>query len=200
MTRAVYARMTMISIRILPFFVIAVVSLAQTPESAVRLAGTQLRTLTSAKIGQRYELLISLPAGYEKSGESYPVLYVLDGWHFPLMTFMQENNVYSKRMRPVIIVNVSHGGGDYMALRARDFTPTKTPQYPNSGGAAVFLDFLEHELIPFVDRTWRTIPTDRGLLGHSFGGVFAHYRRESIIAMGKTETRGPRPSPHHLSR
>jgi hypothetical protein len=54
------------------------------------------------------------------------VLYVLDGWHFPLMAFIQQNNVYSKRMRPVIIVNVSHGATGYMALRARDFTPTRT--------------------------------------------------------------------------
>ena len=82
------------------------------------LADTQQRTLTSAKIGQRYELLVSLPAGYAKSGQSYPVLYVLDAWHFPLMAFIQENNVYSKRMRPVIIVNVSHGATDYGAARA----------------------------------------------------------------------------------
>jgi hypothetical protein len=76
-------------------------------------------------------------------------------------------------MRPVIIVNVSKGATDHMALRARDFTPTRTPREANSGGAAAFLDFLEHELIPFVDRTWRTMPSDRGLLRHSYGGLFA---------------------------
>ena len=101
------------------------------------------------------------------------MVYVLDGWHFPLMTFIQQNNVCSKRMSPVIIVNVSHGQTGYMALRARDFTPTKTPREASSGGAAAFLDFLEHELIPFVDHTWRSVPADRGLLGHSYGGLFA---------------------------
>ncbi len=161
----------------------AVVSQAQVQESAVRLADTQQRTLTSAKIGQRYELLVSLPAGYAKSGRSYPVLYVLDGWHFPLMAFIQENNVYSKRMREVIIVNVSHGDTGYMALRARDFTPTRTPEEANSGGAPAFLDFFEHELIPYVDRTWRTVPTDRGLLGHSYGGLFAIYALEQRPAL-----------------
>jgi predicted alpha/beta superfamily hydrolase len=64
----------------------------------VSLADTQRRTLTSGRIGQRYELLVSLPAGYAKSGQSYPVLYVLDDWHFPLMALIQENNIYSKRM------------------------------------------------------------------------------------------------------
>jgi hypothetical protein len=183
MTRAVYDRRIMTTIRILFFLLAAVVSRAQTPESEVSLADTQQRTLTSAKIGQRYELLVSLPAGYAKSGESYPVLYVLDGWHFPLMAFIQQNNVYSKRMRPVIIVNVSHGATGYMALRARDFTPTRTAREANSGGAAAFLDFLEHELIPFVDRTWRTMPTDRGLLGHSYGGLFAIYALEQRPAL-----------------
>jgi predicted alpha/beta superfamily hydrolase len=175
----------MTTVRILLFLLTAVVSWAQIPESAVSLADTQQRTLTSAKIGQRYELLVSLPPGYATSGQSYPVLYVLDGWHFPLMAFIQENNVYSKRMRPVIIVNVSHGGTDYMALRARDFTPTRTPKEANSGGAGAFLDFLEHELIPFVDRTWRTVPTDRGLLGHSYGGLFAIYALEQRPALFK---------------
>ena len=178
MTRAFYDRWVMTTIHIFVFLLTAFVSRAQTPESAVSLADTQQRTLTSAKIGQRYELLVSLPAGYAKSGQSYPVLYVLDGWHFPLMAFIQENNVYSKRMRPVIIVNVSHGATDYMTLRARDFTPSRTLQEANSGGAAAFLDFFEHELIPFVDRTWRTMPTDRGLLGHSYGGLFAIYALE----------------------
>ncbi len=77
------------------------------------------------------------------------MLYILDGWHFPLMTFLQNNNVYSKRMPPVIMVNVSYGSTpDVMALRARDFTPTKTSRETTSGSAAAFLDFLEHEVIP----------------------------------------------------
>jgi predicted alpha/beta superfamily hydrolase len=65
-----------------------------------------------------------------------------------------------------------------MTLRARDFTPTRTSGDPNSGGAPAFLDFLEHELIPFIDRTYRTNTSDRGLLGHSLGGLFALYALE----------------------
>jgi hypothetical protein len=111
----VYDRRTMTAARILILLLLTPVVLpAQT--SGVSLADTQRRTLTSGRIGQRYELLVSLPEGYAKSGQSYPVLYVLDGWHFPLMAFIQENNVYSKRMRPVIIVNVSHGATDHNLL------------------------------------------------------------------------------------
>jgi hypothetical protein len=151
---------------------------AQSNASAVTLAHTEQRIITSTKIGQRYDLLVSVPEDYQTSGKAYPVLYVLDGWHFPLMAFLQNNNLYSNRMPPVIIVNVSHGDKNYMALRARDFTPTKTSQEATSGGASSFLDFFERELIPFVDHTYRTVSTDRALLGHSYGGLFALYALE----------------------
>jgi predicted alpha/beta superfamily hydrolase len=72
-------------------------------------------------------------------------------------------------------------------VRARDFTPTKTSREATSGGAAAFLDFLEHEVIPFVDRTYRTIPSDRGLLGHSYGGLFAIYALEQTAGAFSTD-------------
>lgn len=45
---------------------------------------------------------------------------------------------------------------------------------PGGGGAETFLSFLANELLPFVDRTYRTRPY-RLLIGHSFGGLFAIY-------------------------
>lgn len=166
-------------------FLVGVTALvAQRPGPPVTLSDTKQRTITSSKIGRRYDLFISLPENYNTSNRSYPVLYVLDGWHFPLMAFIQENNIYSKRMAPVIIVNVGHSPAkDAMTLRARDFTPTKTSGDPNSGGAPAFLDFLEHELIPLIDRTYRTSTSDRGLLGHSLGGLFAIYALEQRPAL-----------------
>ncbi len=157
------------------------VSLAQTPAPPVAISDTEQRTIRSEKIGRPYDLFISLPENYSTTKQSYPVLYVLDGWHFPLMAFLQENNIYSKRMAPVIIVNIAQSpASDAMNLRAADFSPTPIPQYlgGGGGGAAMFLDFLEHELIPFIDHTYRTNPADRGLLGHSMGGKFALYALE----------------------
>jgi predicted alpha/beta superfamily hydrolase len=159
----------------------AAAAFAQTPAPPVTLAGTEQRTITASKIGRPYDLFISLPENYSTSKQSYPVLYVLDGWHFPLMAFLQENNIYSQRMPPVIIVNIGQSpASDAMALRAQDFSPTSIPQSlgGGGGGAAAFLDFLEHELIPFIDRAYRTNPSDRGLLGHSMGGKFALYALE----------------------
>jgi hypothetical protein len=64
--------------------------------------------------------------------------------------------------------------------RTRDMTPTHTLERPEgtddtlatSGGADVFLRFLVEELIPTIDRAYRTQPY-RILVGHSFGGLFA---------------------------
>jgi predicted alpha/beta superfamily hydrolase len=166
------------------FLVGVAASLAQKLPPPVTLSDTEQRAITSSKIGHHYDLFISLPENYKTSNQSYPVLYVLDGWHFPLMAFIQQNNIYSKRMAPVIIVNVGHSPAkDAMSLRDRDFSPTRIPQYPNSGGGPAFLDFLEHELIPFIDRTYRTNTSDRGLLGHSMGGLFALYALEQRPAL-----------------
>lgn len=172
----------------LPRLLIPVLLLSSTLVAAdrvdpVALENTEHRTVRSEKIGQTYDLFVSLPAGYAASGQNYPVLYVLDGWHFPLMTALQNNNRFSERMRPVIIVNIGHGAAGYMPLRARDFTPTHDDREATSGGAAAFLDFLEREIIPLVDRTYRTDPADRGLLGHSYGGLFALYALEDRPAL-----------------
>ena len=43
---------------------------------------------------------------------------------------------------------------------------------PGNGGADAFLSFIEGELIPFVDKTYRARPY-RVLAGHSLGGLFA---------------------------
>ncbi len=152
---------------------------AQKPAPRVYIANTEQRTIASSKIGRRYDLFMSLPQNYATSKQSYPVLYVLDGWHFPLMAFIQDNSAFSGRMPPVIIVNVGQSPArDAMTLRARDFTPMAEPQKPNSGGGPAFLDFLENELIPFIDATYRTNRSDRGLLGHSLGASFALYALE----------------------
>jgi len=163
------------------FLVGVAASPAQAPAPPVTLAHTEQRTITASKIGRSFDLFISLPENYYTAKQTYPVLYVLDAWHFPLMAFLQDNNVYSKRMPPVIIVNIGQSpASDTMALRAQDFSPTPIPQSlgGGGGGAAAFLDFLEHELIPFIDRTYRTNPSDRALLGHSMGGKFALYALE----------------------
>ena len=151
---------------------------AKPPE--VALENTEARSIASKIEGRTYGLLVALPDGYAESTRSYPVLYVLDGWHFPLVYFLAEEGVYSKKIPHLIVVTLDHGAGQkprgtVMDLRRLDFTPTKVPGDDYSGGADKFLAFMEEELIPYVDATYRTDRTDRALLGHSYGGLFAIY-------------------------
>ena len=62
--------------------------------------------------------------------------------------------------------------------RGRDLTPTEVQvdffsgdsiQFDNGGGG-LFLDFIEQELIPYIDDNYPTQPY-RTFVGHSFGGL-----------------------------
>jgi predicted alpha/beta superfamily hydrolase len=154
---------------------------ADTKPPEVALENTEARSIASKSVGRTYGLLIALPDGYADSGKSYPVLYVLDGWHFPLVEYLAAESAYTKKMPQLIVVTLDHDGnsmeshGRVMDLRRLDFTPTKVPGDDYSGGADKFLAFMKDELIPYVEATYRTDKRDRGLLGHSYGGLFAIY-------------------------
>src|SRR5262245_3815171 len=162
------------------------VAWAQTTPPRVAFEHSAQHSVTSKATGRTYEVMVSLPADYEASGKKYPVLYALDGWHFPLLAFIQRNSIYTKRMPPVIVVVIGHGHPpDLNAVREQDFLgPISQPKDASnekadslggkqdsptsqmkgiSGHAERFLTFLEGELIPFIELQYRTIPSDRAL-------------------------------------
>lgn len=123
---------------------------------------------------------VSLPASYEISSQHrYPVLYVLDAEaNFNIAASMVDfmsfgtygNNTQIPELIVVAIANTN---------RIRDMTPTHSKKgqdgrtstrYDASGGADPFLDFLEKELVPNIDATYRTLP-HRTLAGHSLAGL-----------------------------
>jgi Putative esterase len=59
--------------------------------------------------------------------------------------------------------------------RTRDYTPTNVREMAGGGGAAAYLAFLKTELIPLIERRYRADSAQRGLGGHSLGGLFATY-------------------------
>ncbi len=60
--------------------------------------------------------------------------------------------------------------------RAKDMWPTNTAYYPepNIPGAKVFLDFIEEELIPYIEDNYQT-SQERVICGQSLSGVFVLY-------------------------
>jgi predicted alpha/beta superfamily hydrolase len=109
--------------------------------------------------------------------DRYPVLYLLDAeTHFHYASGIADFLAQDDRMPNMLLVGIVSGD---MARRTHDLTPPSTAETdnrfsPGNGGADAFLSFLADELIPFVDKTYRTRPY-RLLFGHSFGGLFGVY-------------------------
>ena len=144
----------------------------------VTIAGTQLQKLHSSLLNRDFELYINLPRFYSDTTRKFPVVYLLDGqWDFPLVMSIYGEQYYDGFVPGAIIVGITWGGDhpDYDSLRAMDLTPYHSNQLPQSGNAANFLKFIKHEVIPFVEKNYRTDNTNRALMGSSFGGLFTLY-------------------------
>jgi predicted alpha/beta superfamily hydrolase len=150
-------------------------------------------TIKSGYNNKFYQLYVSLPKNYSTADTvRYPVLYVLDG-KFSFTSFYSIRQVLElgKEIKDVIIVAIEDSlqtDADWLADRYYDFTPSSVPQSDTqwskmmslpegklkSGGAALFLSTLQNDMIPFIDSHYKT-NADRGLSGHSLGGLFAGY-------------------------
>lgn len=123
--------------------------------------------LNSKILSEPREIMISLPEDYNATSTTYPVHILLDGEQ------NIEHAVASSRMLAkwaglpqAIIVGIASTN------RVRDFTPSRDSNYsPDSGGASKFAQFIEKEVMTFVDGHYRTHPY-RILTGHSLGGLF----------------------------
>ncbi len=119
---------------------------------------------------------VRTPHGYESGKDVFPVLYLTDGpAHINEIGNSIDFLVNNGRMPPLIVVGIANTD------RTRDLTPTRadekhddgTVQHdPTSGGADRFLDFIQTELMPEIDKRYRTAPY-RIFAGHSFGGLLA---------------------------
>lgn len=152
------------------------------------LPNTEVHRLHSSLTGADYELFIAIPAGYRKSAKTYPVVYMLDAdYSFALTRNVVQHFVEREDLPPMILVAIAYPGAatnrdTYKMSRTRDYTPVYAPdggygaEYQKvSGGAETFRAFIATELVPSIERRYRADPTDRTIIGHSYGGLFATY-------------------------
>ncbi|MCM3877614.1 MAG: alpha/beta hydrolase-fold protein [Thermoanaerobaculia bacterium] len=159
--------------KLLAAFVIVFATFATFAPSAAN-AGTPLVAgerlgLPSKVMGEERTLFVSVPDSYARTTRRYPVLYLTDAEtqfeHTSATARFLARNFF---MPEVIVVGVTNTD------RTRDLSPSRDPKFPTSGGADRFLDFLEKELVPFVESGYRTAPY-RIFAGHSAGGNFAFH-------------------------
>ncbi len=133
-------------------------------------------TIHSEILNEDRKLEIYLPKSYGKSDKTYPVLYLLDSFYnFSHAVGTVEYLFLNQLIPEMIIVGIRN------TRRNRDLTPY-SPELSKkhqerlglTGGADKFIDFLDKELIPHVERTYRAAPY-RTIVGHSLGGLFNVY-------------------------
>lgn len=138
-------------------------------QQAGELSIGSLQTFKSSILNEERPIIISLPKGYDTAKVRYPVLYLTDGlqniWH-TIGTL--EVLTRTGGAPPMIVVGIESTN------RIRDFTPSVSENHPGSGGGKRFLEFIEKELIPYIDTHYRTHPF-RVLEGHSLGGLFTAF-------------------------
>ena len=126
----------------------------------------------SVSLNEDRTIMISLPEGYNSSSKKYPVLYLVDGqWYFNHA--VQAAGWLSSKDNAVIPQTIVVGIPT-KENRERDLTPTRTEDHKLGGGADKLYNFIKEELIPFIDKNYRTY-NFRILGGASLGGLFVMY-------------------------
>jgi predicted alpha/beta superfamily hydrolase len=131
-------------------------------------------TIKSTVLGEDRRIIVRTPANYETNKVTYPVMYMTDGdAHIAHTSGSIDFLARNGRMSELILVGIPNTD------RTRDLSPSKpsttgatgAPQFPTAGGADKFLQFIETELIPEINKRYRVTPY-KILAGHSLGGMF----------------------------
>lgn len=138
--------------------------------------------LQSEAMNETRQYAVHLPPSYyENEDKLYPVLYVLDGYDTRMRGvggLIESLSYYDlgQQIPEFIIVAIPNTN------RTRDLIPTKTDLIfngqvldklaDNSGGADTFATFMREELFLLIEANFRA-SKQRGILGMSFGGLFA---------------------------
>lgn len=109
-----------------------------------------------------------------EAGKAFPVLYLLDGEnHFHIISSYIDYLSHWKVIPKTIVVGIISND------RRKDLTPTHSLRnfdgeidstYQTTGGNEQFLQFIQHELMPYIEANYKTSPY-KILAGHSFGGI-----------------------------
>ena len=130
----------------------------------------------SSILKESREIYIHVPETYNPDGKTkYPVAYILDGELF-LTPLTVVNQFYTGGFMPeMVLVGISNSKN-----RLRDLTTSPVaelygmPASEKNGEAENFTQFIEKELIPFVEKNY-PVTSYRTLIGHSYGGLFTMY-------------------------
>jgi predicted alpha/beta superfamily hydrolase len=128
-------------------------------------------SIYSTTLNENRKFIVKLPKGYNESDKTYPVIYRLDG---DLDLFTEtvgtiNRLTYMDELIPEMIVVMIENTN-----RNRDMMPTKTSFFKSEPGAENFKLFIEKELIPHIENTYKTT-NEKLLCGQSLSAIFTLY-------------------------
>ena len=134
---------------------------------------TTIDTLFSKTLDEYRAFWVKLPENYDfNNDQKYPVVYLLDGISLQNSLETVYDNYWGHYLPYMILVGISN-----RTNRTRDLTTSKVNMRrgssfkKESGGAENFTEFIENELIPYIDNKYRSLG-HRTLIGHSYAGLF----------------------------
>lgn len=130
-------------------------------------------TLQSKHVGEERTINVWTPQGYKSNTDSLMVLYMPDGGikeDFPHIANTLNDLIKAKKIPPVILVGIEN------TQRRKDLTGPTTVEKdkeiaPVVGGAEQFRAFIKEELMPEVNKRYRTT-NKKGIIGESLAGLF----------------------------
>jgi uncharacterized protein len=134
-------------------------------------------TLHSAVLDEDRIVFISTPPSYNRDSQRrFPVLYLTDGqFNFDdarASAGFLSRNVVVPQMIVVGVTTIKDRTRDLYSTKADFKFGKRTTPFPTSGNGDHFLEFIQSELIPWVEGNYRTNSL-RVFAGHSAGGNFA---------------------------
>src|SRR5690606_183141 len=125
---------------------------------------------SSKKLGETRKLKIQLPRNYETNTEKrYPIVLVLDGdYLFEPVAGNVDYFSYWEDMPESIVVGIVQGNSRY------DDCDYDSQNFVPEGKGADFFEFIGLELIPHIDKKYRTAKFIIGV-GHDFTANFLNY-------------------------
>lgn len=125
----------------------------------------------STILKQDRRFMVDLPENYHDNELPYPTLYVIDGdFQFQHVSAVVKNLSRMGKIPPMIVIGIAtQGNADYIYQ-----TTWAIKDEPDYGGAATFYQYISDELVPHIDKNYRT-NNNRIISGYSLGGLFTTY-------------------------
>lgn len=136
--------------------------------------------LTSEAVNDSFLIEAYIPPGITPP-DSLPVVFVLDADMTFGMTYDIVKLLHIRREIPAVaLIGISYGSDEatWWQKRSRDYTVCRDTtnlwgQFPLAGGVIRFINFIEDELLPFIEDEYKLTCTNRTLVGICMGGLIS---------------------------